>query len=60
MISLSRRSLLASSGALLLSSMAGPSVQAATPKRGGTLTATWGGLEPQALFVPPGGGSSPY
>jgi peptide/nickel transport system substrate-binding protein len=33
---------------------------AATPKRGGTLTATWGGFEPQALFVPPGGGSSPY
>lgn len=30
------------------------------PKRGGTLVATWGGLEPQALFVPGGGGSSPY
>lgn len=30
------------------------------PKRGGTLTGTWGGFEPQALFVPPGGGSSPY
>lgn len=32
----------------------------ATPKRGGTLVATWGGFEPQALFVPPGGGSSPF
>lgn len=37
------------------------SVQAApTPKKGGTLVATWGGFEPQALFVPAGGGSSPY
>jgi peptide/nickel transport system substrate-binding protein len=25
------------------------------PKRGGTLVASWGGLEPAALFVPPGG-----
>ncbi|QGZ65786.1 ABC transporter substrate-binding protein [Paraburkholderia acidisoli] len=32
---------------------------AATPRRGGTLVASWGGLEPQALFVPGGGGSSP-
>lgn len=31
-----------------------------TPRKGGTLTATWGGLEPQALFVPAGGGSSPF
>jgi len=30
-----------------------------TPKHGGTLVATWGGMEPQALFVPAGGGSSP-
>ncbi|MGU3496863.1 ABC transporter substrate-binding protein [Xanthobacteraceae bacterium A53D] len=37
-----------------------PAFAQATPKRGGTLTATWGGFEPQALFVPPGGGSSPY
>ena len=29
------------------------------PKKGGTLVATWGGFEPQALFVPAGGGSSP-
>lgn len=34
--------------------------QAATPRRGGTLVASWGGLEPQALFVPGGGGSSPF
>ncbi|MFT4159807.1 ABC transporter substrate-binding protein [Shinella sp.] len=33
--------------------------QTATPKRGGAIVATWGGLEPQALFVPAGGGSSP-
>ncbi|VVE61047.1 extracellular solute-binding protein, family 5 middle family protein 16 [Pandoraea anapnoica] len=33
---------------------------AATPRRGGTLVASWGGLEPQALFVPGGGGSSPF
>src|SRR5262245_6984215 len=29
------------------------------PKRGGTLVATWGGGEPQAAYVPSGGGSSP-
>jgi peptide/nickel transport system substrate-binding protein len=31
----------------------------ATPKRGGVLVATWGGGEPQACYVPAGGGSSP-
>jgi peptide/nickel transport system substrate-binding protein len=31
-----------------------------SPKRGGTLIGTWGGFEPQSLFVPAGGGSSPY
>lgn len=30
-----------------------------TPKHGGTLVATWGGGEPQACYVPAGGGSSP-
>src|SRR3954468_10913223 len=30
------------------------------PKRGDTLVATWGGNEPQSMFVPGGGGSSPY
>jgi peptide/nickel transport system substrate-binding protein len=29
------------------------------PRRGGTLIGTWGGGEPQAMFVPGGGGSSP-
>ncbi|MDQ2151483.1 ABC transporter substrate-binding protein [Alcaligenaceae bacterium C4P045] len=33
---------------------------AGAPKRGGSLVVTWGGLEPQALFVPGGGGSSPF
>ena len=31
-----------------------------TPKRGGTLVISWGGLEPQALYVPGGGGSAPF
>jgi peptide/nickel transport system substrate-binding protein len=35
------------------------SVAQGTPKRGGTLVATWGGGEPQACYVPAGGGSSP-
>jgi peptide/nickel transport system substrate-binding protein len=30
-----------------------------TPRRGGTLVATWGGGEPQACYVPSGGGPSP-
>jgi peptide/nickel transport system substrate-binding protein len=34
-------------------------VWAQEPKRGGTLVATWGGGEPQACYVPSGGGSSP-
>jgi peptide/nickel transport system substrate-binding protein len=48
-------------GAALTSGFAGSS-KAATgaPKRGGTLVGTWGGFEPQSLFVPAGGGSSPY
>ncbi|WP_321945716.1 ABC transporter substrate-binding protein [Paraburkholderia sp. J10-1] len=36
-----------------------PAPQAVAPRRGGALVASWGGLEPQALFVPGGGGSSP-
>lgn len=36
-----------------------PSLAQATPRRGGTLVATWGGGEPQACYVPAGGGSSP-
>ncbi|WP_034914595.1 ABC transporter substrate-binding protein [Erwinia sp. 9145] len=31
-----------------------------TPRRGGTLIISWGGLEPQALYVPGGGGSAPF
>jgi len=34
--------------------------QTTAPKRGGTLVISWGGLEPQALYVPGGGGSAPY
>lgn len=30
-----------------------------TPESGGTLIATWGGLEPQSIFVPAGGGGAP-
>jgi peptide/nickel transport system substrate-binding protein len=54
-----RRSLLAGAAAaplLTASRQAG----ADEPKHGGTLVATWGGNEPQALFVPAGGGSSPF
>ena len=59
MLNLSRRHLLAGTAAGLAASGTGAWAQSATPKRGGTLTATWGGFEPQALFVPAGGGSSP-
>src|SRR5579863_2407231 len=51
-----RRGLLAASGAALAISARA----AEEPKRGGTLVATWGGNEPQALFVPAGGGTSPF
>jgi peptide/nickel transport system substrate-binding protein len=61
MATLSRRDFLAASASgLALSTLGLRSASAATPKRGGTLVASWGGFEPQALFVPPGGGSSPY
>jgi peptide/nickel transport system substrate-binding protein len=58
----SRRDILISgAGAALASRLAGPAfASTATPKRGGTMIASWGGFEPQSLFVPPGGGSSPY
>src|SRR5882757_7619001 len=36
-----------------------PSFAQGAPKKGGTLVATWGGGEPQACYVPAGGGSSP-
>jgi peptide/nickel transport system substrate-binding protein len=55
-----REFLMTSAGAALASRFVGPAAAATTPKSGGTLTATWGGFEPQSLFVPAGGGSSPY
>jgi len=64
MSDLSRRQfLLASASSAALSGAPALSFAAdagATPKRGGTVVATWGGLEPQALFVPAGGGNSPF
>jgi peptide/nickel transport system substrate-binding protein len=58
----SRRDFLATTaGAALATGVSGFAGAATTaPKRGGTLIGTWGGLEPQSLFVPAGGGSSPY
>ncbi|MEK7687112.1 MAG: ABC transporter substrate-binding protein, partial [Pseudomonadota bacterium] len=46
---------------VVATSLAGiaPARAQGTPKRGGTLVATWGGGEPQACYVPAGGGSSP-
>jgi peptide/nickel transport system substrate-binding protein len=52
--------LITTAGAALATRVTGSAAAATTPKRGGTLTATWGGFEPQSLFVPAGGGSSPY
>jgi peptide/nickel transport system substrate-binding protein len=58
----SRRGFLAATAGGALASRLVGSAAAATPqpKRGGTLIGSWGGLEPQSLFVPAGGGSSPY
>ncbi|RSF08299.1 ABC transporter substrate-binding protein [Achromobacter aegrifaciens] len=44
----------------LLAATAQPGPDAGPARKGGTLVASWGGLEPQALFVPGGGGSSPF
>ena len=44
----------------LYAATAQPGSDAGPARKGGTLVATWGGLEPQALFVPGGGGSSPF
>jgi peptide/nickel transport system substrate-binding protein len=53
--------LLTTAGVALASRFPTPALAASeAPKRGGTLVATWGGFEPQSLFVPAGGGSSPY
>ena len=57
----SRRDFLATAGAVALASGVSGRARATTaPKRGGILISTWGGFEPQSLFVPAGGGSSPY
>jgi peptide/nickel transport system substrate-binding protein len=58
----SRRDFLMTTAGAALAARFSSSAFAATetPKRGGTLIATWGGFEPQSLFVPSGGGSSPY
>ncbi|MGB3436185.1 ABC transporter substrate-binding protein, partial [Achromobacter sp.] len=44
----------------LLAAASQPGIDAGPARKGGTLVASWGGLEPQALFVPGGGGSSPF
>ncbi|MDF8363936.1 ABC transporter substrate-binding protein [Achromobacter anxifer] len=44
----------------LLAATSQPDADAGPARKGGTLVASWGGLEPQALFVPGGGGSSPF
>ncbi len=60
---ISRRGLLAASVAGMALTGSRPdsarAQPAAGPRRGGTLIASWGGFEPQSLFVPGGGGSSP-
>jgi len=55
----SRRAFSAGVLATGLIGKAAPSFAQGEPKRGGTLVATWGGGEPQACYVPAGGGSSP-
>lgn len=56
-MTLARRDFLATAALL---GLAGAARAQSAPKRGGTLVASWGGFEPQALFVPAGGGSSPF
>ncbi len=43
----------------LVSGLSRRSAAQEEPKRGGTLVATWGGGEPQACYVPTGGGPGP-
>jgi peptide/nickel transport system substrate-binding protein len=59
MIQFTRRDFGTGVGVVLGAAFLGGLARADVPQRGGTLVATWGGLEPQALFVPAGGGSSP-
>jgi peptide/nickel transport system substrate-binding protein len=58
---LTRRTILAAAavGSVLFGAMPNIALAQDTPKSGGTVVATWGGFEPQAVFVPGGGGSSP-
>ncbi|MCX0500859.1 ABC transporter substrate-binding protein [Erwinia billingiae] len=48
------------SGISLLSQAVAATVSTDVPRRGGTAVISWGGLEPQALYVPGGGGSAPF
>jgi peptide/nickel transport system substrate-binding protein len=59
MVNVTRR--IFGAGALATGVSAGikPTWAQGEPRRGGTLVATWGGGEPQACYVPSGGGSSP-
>ncbi len=53
-----RRTFSASAAAALVASGL-PAAAQQTPRRGGTLTATWGGFEPSSCYVPTGGGLGP-
>ena len=57
MTSVSRR--VFGAGALAAGFAIGKPSFAQEPRRGGTLVATWGGGEPQACYVPSGGGPGP-
>ncbi|MBN9087852.1 MAG: ABC transporter substrate-binding protein [Reyranella sp.] len=57
MTSVSRR--VFGAGALATGLTIGRPLLAEEPRRGGTLVATWGGGEPQACYVPSGGGPGP-
>src|SRR6185503_1970261 len=59
MVKVTRRIFGASALATGLAGSLGPALAQGEPRRGGTLVATWGGGEPQACYVPAGGGSSP-
>ncbi|MBS0527159.1 MAG: ABC transporter substrate-binding protein [Proteobacteria bacterium] len=56
MIHVSRR---AFGAGLAVAGLVGRPSFAQEPRRGGTLVATWGGGEPQAVYVPSGGGPGP-
>ena len=61
MTEIHRRAILAAAGLAMMPRLAhAQGAPQDKPKRGGTLVATWGGNEPQSMFVPGGGGSSPF